>query len=120
MRTNISRNHERGMALILVLLALLLVSAIGMGMIYMSTTETSINSNYKDTQLAFFAMRGGLEEMRDRMRSDSLQPTPALAIPLIPTNWPGSATPANSIVYITNPSLGENIDPKTFGNAFFR
>jgi len=119
MRKNTCRKHERGMALILVLLALLLISAIGMGMIYMSTTETSINTNYKDTQLAFFAMRGGLEEMRDRMRSNSLQPTPALAVPLIPTNWPGSATPANSVVYITNPSLGENVDPKTFGNQFF-
>jgi len=117
MRKNACRKHERGMALILVLLALLLVSAVGLGMIYMSTTETSINTNYKDTQLAFFAMRGGLEEMRDRMRSDSLQPIPALAFPLIPASMPGTA--ANSIVYITNPSLGENVDPETFGNTFF-
>ena len=117
MRKNNCRNHESGMALILVLLALLLVSAVGLGMIYMSTTETSINTNYKDTQLAFFAMRGGLEEMRDRMRSDSLQPVPALAFPLIPANMPGTA--ANSIVYITNPSAGEVVDPKTFSNQFF-
>ena len=119
MRKNNCPNHERGMALILALLALLLISAVGLGMIYMSTTETSINSNYKDTQQAFFAMRAGLEEMRDRMRSNSLQPTPPLAVPLIPTNWPGSATPANSIVYITNPSFGENVDPKSSTNPFF-
>src|SRR5579863_6250289 len=122
MRTHSHSNHdrpnyERGIALIVALLALLLVSAVGLGLIYMSSTETSINSNYKDTQLAFFSMRAGLEEMRDRMRSQSLQPSPALAFPLTPANMPGTA--ANSIVYITNPGAGDNVDPKTFGNTFF-
>ena len=88
------RNGESGIALILALLALLLVAAVGLGMIYMSNTETSINTNYKDTQLAFFAMRGGLEEMRDRMRSNSVNPI------TLPTAMPGTA---NSILYITNP-----------------
>ena len=57
------RQQEAGMALILVLLLLLLVSAIGLGMVFMSNTETSINGNYRDSQLAFFAMRAGLEEI---------------------------------------------------------
>ena len=56
MRHNDFREHERGMALILSLLALLLISAVGLGLIYMSNTETSINSNYRDPQTAFFAM----------------------------------------------------------------
>lgn len=117
MRKHTRLNHESGIALIVALLALLLVSAVGLGMIYMSNTESSINSNYKDTQTSFFAMRAGLEEMRDRMRSNSLQPVPALGFPLIPVSMPGTA--ANSIVYITNPGLGDNVDPKTFGNPFF-
>jgi len=37
-----------------------------MGMMYMSSTETSINANYRDTQQAFFAMRAGLEERNAR------------------------------------------------------
>ena len=69
------------MALLLVLLTLFLLSAIGLGMLYMSNTETVVNSNYRDTQLAFFAMRGGLEEMRDRMRSNSISP---IALPTAP------------------------------------
>ncbi len=76
-------NKERGVALLIALLALLLISAVGLGMVYMSSTETSINSNYKDTQSAFFSMRGGLEEMRDRMRSNSVPPVPALTVPLV-------------------------------------
>ncbi len=43
------RNKERGIALLIVLMALFLISAVGMGMIFMSNTETSINQNYKDT-----------------------------------------------------------------------
>jgi hypothetical protein len=111
MRNNNCRKPERGMALILALLALLLISAVGLGMIYMSSTETSINTNYKDTQVAFFAMRAGLEEMRDRMRSSSVSPI------AIPTVMPGSA---NSILYIVNPSgVTDVVDPKTFGNTYF-
>lgn len=110
-------NNERGVALLIALLALLLISAVGLGMVYMSSTETTINGNYKDTQTAFFSMRGGLEEMRDRMRSNSVQPVPALAFPLVPIAMPGNA---NSIVYITNPSgVADVVDPMTFGTTYF-
>src|ERR1700692_15123 len=95
MRQTNLRKHERGMALILSLLALLLISAVGLGMIYMSSTESSINSNYKDTQTAFFAMRAGLEEGRDRLRANSTFPLP------LPTNFPPAA---GSVVYILNPA----------------
>src|SRR6202140_5789582 len=86
MRKRQFRNQERGMALLIALLALLLVSAIGMGMMYMSTTETSINANYRDTQRAFFSMRAGLEEMGDRMRQD--RPFPIRVPTLTRTNGP--------------------------------
>jgi hypothetical protein len=118
MRKHNFHNNERGVALLIALLALILISAIGLGMVYMSSTETAINSNYKDTQTAFFSMRGGLEEMRDRMRSNSVQPVPALTFPLVPAAMPGAA--ANSIVYITNPSgVTDTVDPMTFGNQYF-
>jgi hypothetical protein len=112
MRKRNLRNEERGMALLIALMALFLISAIGMGMMYMSTGETSINANYRDTQTAFFAMRGGLEEARDRLRSNATH-----AIPNLPTTLPGTA---NSIVYITNPSAAETIDPRvTTNNPYF-
>jgi hypothetical protein len=107
MRHNDFRKHERGMALILSLLALLLISAVGFGMIYMSSTESSINGNYKDTQTAFFAMRAGLEEGRDRLRANSTFPL------TLPTNFPPAA---GSIVYVTNPAgPGDNVTPWAFG-----
>src|SRR6266404_1038995 len=107
-----SRNNEKGIALLIVLMALFLVAAVGMGMIYMSNTETSINANYRDTQLAFFSMRGGLEEMRDRMRASAPNPI------TLPTGMPGQP---NSIIYITNPSSASTteVDPKAYSNTYF-
>lgn len=103
-------NRQSGMALIVVLLLLLLVSAIGLGMVYMSTTESSINTNFRDSQLASYAMRAGLEEVHDRMRTTS----PWSITP--PSALPGNA---NSILYIINPAAGDNVDPKTAGNLYF-
>jgi hypothetical protein len=111
MRTTNSCKSERGMALIVALLLLLLVSAVGLGMIYMSTTETSINTNYKDTQTAFFAMRAGLEEGRDRLRSNSAFPI------VLPTTMPPAV---GSIVYITNPAAAPDlVTPQTWGTTYF-
>jgi Tfp pilus assembly protein PilX len=111
MSKNKNKNNERGIALIMAMLSLLLVTAVALGMIYMSSTEAAIDNNYRDTQVAFFAMRAGLEEARDRIRSNALN---ALTLP---TAMPGSS---NSIYYITNPnSSTDTVDPKTFGNAYF-
>jgi Tfp pilus assembly protein PilX len=43
---------ERGIALIGVLFALLLLTVIGLGMMYSTNMETSINYNYRDKQVA--------------------------------------------------------------------
>ena len=104
------QRKERGVALILVLLTLLLLSAIGLGMMYMSDTETAVNSNYRNTQVAFFAMRAGLEEARDRMRTSSIA-----YLTNLPATMPG--TPG-SILYITNPSAGEVVTPTNPASYF--
>jgi len=113
MRKRNLRNKERGMALLIALLALFLISAIGLGMMYMSTGETSINANYKDSQTAFFAMRAGLEEGRDRLRTNATIPIANLPT----TQLPGTA---NSILYIINSSgVADVVDPITPGNKYF-
>src|ERR1700730_12643695 len=71
-----SKSSERGVALVIALLTLLLVSAILMGMIVASNSETNISTNFRDEQTAFFAARAGIEEVRDRLRPSA---TPTLA-----------------------------------------
>src|ERR1700720_2802771 len=105
-------NKESGIALLIVLMALFLIAAVGMGMIFMANTETSINQNYRDTQTAFFAMRGGLEARRDRRRSN------APSAITLPTTMPSSSNPG-SIVYSTNPGASETVDPKSSSNAYY-
>jgi hypothetical protein len=103
----IKRSHrpERGVALILVLLVLLLISAVLMGMIMMSNTETNVSANFRDEQTAFFASKAGIEEIRDRMRSTA---TNTLSTFLPATALPGAT---NGVFYVTNPAAGETVTP---------
>ena len=113
MRKRKLRNRERGMALLIALMALLLISAIGLGIMYMSSGETSINGNYKDSQAAFFGMRAGLEEGRDRLRTNATVPIPNLPTTQLPGN-PGS------ILYILNPAgASDTVDPTTPGTKYY-
>jgi hypothetical protein len=78
------RNKQDGVALVVALIALLLVTAVGMGMILLATSETVVNSNYKDEQVALFAAKAGLEEARDRMAPSNPNPI------TLPTILPGA------------------------------
>ena len=66
LQNNRRRRNERGTALLIAIFALMILAAVGMGMIYMANTETSVNSNYRQSQQAYFAARAGLEQARDR------------------------------------------------------
>ena len=88
-----NRERERGSSLLLAMLALLLMTAIAAGMMFMSSTETSIDSNFKAEEGAYFAARAGVEEVRDRM----LPANPNTIAPLLPTTLP---TAGGSVLYI--------------------
>ena len=63
-----SKRNQSGVALIIALFALLLLSVVGLGMMYSTNMETSINGNYRDKQAAFYAALAGLQEARDRIQ----------------------------------------------------
>lgn len=74
--------QESGVALILVILALLLVSAVTTGMVLLSNTETNVDANYRDEQTALYAAKAGLEEARDRLLKSNSNPiTPPAVLP---------------------------------------
>jgi hypothetical protein len=91
MRTN--RRSERGISLLLAIFALVMLTAIAMGMMYMSSTESSINSNFKAEETSYFAARAGIEEVRDRM----LAANPNTISALLPTGLP---TTTGGVVYV--------------------
>jgi Tfp pilus assembly protein PilX len=102
------RDRQRGVALLVVTFALLIITSIAAGMILLTNTETSISSNFRDQQLAFFSARAGIEEARDRMRNVTDNPVSINIAGTIPTTLPGTGT---SVLYILNPANGETVAP---------
>ena len=91
------RRSERGVALIICLFALMLLSGIGLGMMYMADTESSINRNYRDAQQAYFAATAGLQEVRERLMIGSGDPLPSP-----PTTLPANGPTSTGVVYVIN------------------
>ncbi len=99
------QSHQRGIALLMVLMALLIIGAIAAGAILLSNIETSISANFRDEQLAFFSAKSGVEEARDRMQAGV---TNTLRTASLPTTLPGTS---GSVLYILNPANGETVAP---------
>jgi hypothetical protein len=105
--------RETGIALMVALFALLLLSAIGMGMMYTANTETMIGSNYREVQIATFGAYSGLWEGRDRLMYDTGTSSNMVTLPAgLPS------TSAANVIYIINPSGGETVAPWDYTNAF--
>ncbi len=112
-----SRN-ERGIALMLCLFALLLLTTIGAGLMVMANTETSVNSNYRSSLQAYYASKAGLEEARERLRFGN-----TYSIAQLPNTIPATSYGANQVglVYILNtPDSGNDpVAPWDSTNRYF-
>jgi hypothetical protein len=130
------RNSEsqRGIVLLLAIVALLLISAVGAAILYMAASESGFVGSQRMTARAFYAGMGGLEEGRYRLLP-GLQPG-AAAIPmglnytdpidLDPLNPPGqvfSCTPselAGTMVACTTSSVTPvTIAPPRLNNVLY-
>src|SRR5260370_20294734 len=110
-RKQIGRS-ERGVALINALLVLLLITAVGIGMIIMSNTETNVSSNFRDEQTAYFAAKAGIEEVRGRLRAGAANSL------LLPTTLSSTLPGAPSgILYVINPLGSETLAPSLLAGS---
>jgi hypothetical protein len=103
------RSGERGVALLVAVFALLLLSAIGMTMMFSANTETTINANYREKQIATYAALAGLQEAKDRLIA-------ATGDIEWPTDLPDPA--ARNIIYIINPTGVDDVRPWHWQNDF--
>src|SRR5881409_42830 len=107
MRMTSKPGRNRGIAMLVVMFALLLLSVIGLGMMYSTNMESAINANYRDKQVALYAALGGLQEARDR-----IQPaTHNIAAPDIP---PSLTEP--KVIYIL---ANSTVVPWQLGSRYF-
>ena len=103
---------ERGMALLSTIFTVLLLTAIGMAMIYASNMDSMINANYRDKQRAQYASVSGVQEARDR-----IQPVNVVAQITAPLVLP--ALGAANVIYIVNPQPGDSVEPWDADNPYF-
>jgi Tfp pilus assembly protein PilX len=100
---------EKGVALIVALLCILLVSGIALGMILTTGTEKAVSSNYRSSTQAYYAAQAGLEEARGRFNSSNPNAFSSAFIP--------NPLGVGQLRYITNPASGETVAPTTSTNA---
>jgi hypothetical protein len=106
---------QKGVALFLCLFALLLLTSIGMGLMFMANTETTINYNYRSSMQAFYAAKAGVAEGVDRLRAGDATANYSLAPP---TTFPTKGA-ATGVTYILNPAGSETVAPWDPNNAYF-
>ena len=93
-------NAQKGVALLVAMITLLLISAVAIAMIVASGAESSINGNYRSTSSAYYAALAGLEEGRGRLLPTSSNTI--VGVQNIPTF--GNVMAANQVAYIGNPN----------------
>ncbi len=103
MRKNKRKNPETGVALLVAMISLLLITAVGVAMIVASGSESAVSGNYRSSSSAYYAAIAGLEEGRGRL----LPTNPNTLVAVANSGIPAFGTPmlVNQVAYILNPNI---------------
>jgi hypothetical protein len=97
---------ERGIALLISIFVLLLISVVAIALIVSSGTESAMAGNYRMATGVYYAALAGLEEGRGRLLSKNVGAFNKTAAGLIP-----SPLPMGQPVYVINPVGSETVAP---------
>jgi hypothetical protein len=120
----VRKKSERGVALIIAIFTMMLISVIATALILTAGTASAIKTNYKNSMQAFYDARAGLEEGRSRLWAFHTDPQGNLdtirTTSVSPNNCVGSPMPINQVCYIVNPdpTTSETVDPTNSTNAY--
>jgi len=111
--TSRRRQREAGIALLISIFILLLISVVGISLIVSSGTESALAGNYRSSTDVYYAALSGLEEARSRLLGKNPSSFKNTSPGFLPA--PGVTMPVGSIAYVLNPdpTRGENA-----GNLF--
>src|SRR5882762_2215686 len=98
--------RERGVALLIAIFSLMLISAVAIALIVSSGTDSALASNYRTSASAYYAALAGIEEARGRLLGTNANP---IALPATPMDL-------TQVVYIINPLNGEPVSPENGSN----
>jgi hypothetical protein len=100
------RRKEKGIALLISIFVLLLISVVAIALIVSSGTESALAGNYRSSTGVYYASLAGLEEARERL----LAKNPNSFNTTAPGFLPASPTPLaiGYVAYVLNPSPTDN------------
>jgi hypothetical protein len=102
------RKKEAGVALLIAIFALMLISVVAISLIVSAGTESALSGNYRSSTSAYYAATAGLEEGRGRLLPRNPDYFNKTSVSFIPTT--GSPPLAvGQVRYITNPVGGEDV-----------
>lgn len=113
------RPREAGIALLISIFILLLISVVAIALIVSSGTESALTGNYRSSTSVYYAALAGVEEVRARLRASD----PNAFRKILPTGSflppPGTDLLACNPVYILNPDAGPVVTPWDPANPYY-
>jgi Tfp pilus assembly protein PilX len=108
------RGRERGIALLIAIFVLLLISVVAIALLVSSGTETALGSNYRASSTVYYAAMAGLEEARGRLLPKNPTYFNNTDSNFIPTPFPLGYTR-----YVINRLSGDNVVPWDPSNTYY-
>jgi hypothetical protein len=106
------RGKQVGVALLIAIFALLLISVVGIALLVSTSADTALAGNYRTATGAYYGALAGLEEARGRLlwkNPDYINKTSSYSNLLSPSGVPTWGL--TQVLYIINPGPGETVDP---------
>jgi hypothetical protein len=112
-----NRSSEDGIALLIAIFVLLLISVVAIALLVSSGTETALGANYRTSSTVYYAAIAGLEEARGRL----LPKNPNYFDNSDPTFIPAPPAPLQlgQTRYVINRSPGDTIVPWDSSNPYY-
>lgn len=110
LRTIRNQRRESGIALLIAIFVLLLISVVGIALIVSSGTESALAGNYRSSTGVYYAALAGLEEARGRLLAKNPNSLSKVANFLPP---PGTRWDIGYVRYILNPGPADPADTRT-------
>src|SRR2546421_10755265 len=104
-RTHRKRRTDEGIALLISIFVLLLISVVAIALIVSSGTESALAGNYRSSTGVYYAAFAGLEEVRGRLQPKDPNYFGTTSPGFLPS--PGTPLAVGFPVYVINPLPAE-------------
>src|SRR5580658_9106742 len=107
------RRSQKGIALLIAIFVLLLISVVAIALLVSSGTETALGANYRASSTVYYAALAGLEEARGRLLPKNPNYFGAAIVS------PTTQFPLGQTLYVLNRLSGDNIVPWDPSNQYY-